>query len=426
MDRPGAPPQISGRRPAGRKQAEPNTMGRIAAQGIQGAPSRTPLTPPGRGGNPPGDPAFGAHRCLPTPREGRSRSAWAGLPPPISPLFISPSIRVGIPRESSRRPAAGAEGRSENPRTCAWPGPGSLRCMAGASGPRRRFPRAGEARFPRVQPSPARAALVGHQPTAVCWWRVRPRPGFQVIDAFSRIVPPGRGCYNRAPSPPAIDRTIDALGICAARCAAARHHLARSVATGPGRAANAPISWPGANRGRHRPRHHHLRRGQALGQGCMPLLDRRRPARHRLRYRRRFHTGLGWLRIRPGDARSDRRLAFVPLGVVSITEQFGIEPAASQDIAPPSRAWCAWSSRTLPPPSAPATAISADAVQMLGTSGTVTTLAGINPQPAAYDRALVDSLLHRFPAIDRIQHRSRPAQCRQAQLGCRRRGAPIW
>jgi exopolyphosphatase/guanosine-5'-triphosphate,3'-diphosphate pyrophosphatase len=138
-------------------------------------------------------------------------------------------------------PAAGSEcGESE---ARAAPGACSATARPGLSSPEAAGPgSAGDAAAARETPKPAYAALdLG---TNNCRLLVaRPsRRGFKVIDAFSRIIRLGEGVSSSGRlSEAAIERTIEALQVCAAKIA--RHRVARSglIATEACRlAVNAP------------------------------------------------------------------------------------------------------------------------------------------------------------------------------------------
>lgn len=281
----------------------------------------------------------------------------------------------------------------------------------GASGPPReaRF-RAEEARFRARAAKPGQIMAALDLGTNNCRLLVarQAASGFQVIDAFSRIVRLGEGVLQSgALSEAAIDRTIDALKICAAKMQRRGVTLARSVATEACRRAANGTDFVARARNEAGIGLDIITSGEEAElafKGCMPLLDR--GVQHAIVFDiGGGSTELGWLRIRPGDAPQIVAWHSVPLGVVSISEQFGIEPAPGQD----HRAFYEGMVRLVQDHLEPfhraigaGNAISAGQVQMLGTSGTVTTLAGINLNLARYDRSLVDGCFIDFPAIDRI------------------------
>jgi exopolyphosphatase/guanosine-5'-triphosphate,3'-diphosphate pyrophosphatase len=104
----------------------------------------------------------------------------------------------------------------------------------------------------------------------------------------------------------------------------------------------------------------------------------------------------------------------MPLGVVTLTERFGAEAAPSEspaefyermveevqdDLAPFAQAIGAHR------------LIARGQVQLLGTSGTVTTLSGIRMELPRYDRSVVDGSFLEFGDVDRISKRLAEQNC---------------
>jgi len=232
--------------------------------------------------------------------------------------------------------------------------------------------------------------------------------GFHVIDAFSRIVRLGEGVAQTGRlSDAAIDRTIAALKICAGKMARRGVTLSRAVATEACRRADNCADFVARSVSETGVRLDIITTGeeaQLAFKGCLPLLDKHRP------YAIVFDIGggsteLGWLRFRPNRPPEMVAWHSVPLGVVSMTERFGTEPNAGEDgeafyarmvdlvaahLEPLQRAISA------------SRAIGAGEVQMLGTSGTVTTLAGIHLGLPRYDRNQVDGSYLDFADVERI------------------------
>jgi exopolyphosphatase/guanosine-5'-triphosphate,3'-diphosphate pyrophosphatase len=232
--------------------------------------------------------------------------------------------------------------------------------------------------------------------------------GFHVIDAFSRIVRLGEGVSQTGRlSDAAIDRTLEALKICAGKMARRGVTLSRAVATEACRRAENCAEFVGRTLDETGVRLDIITTGeeaQLAFKGCLPLLDKHRP------FAIVFDIGggsteLGWLRFRPGQAPEMVAWHSVPLGVVSMTERFGTDPApgesteafydrmvelVAQHLEPLHRAISAQR------------AIGAGEVQMLGTSGTVTTLAGIRLGLGRYDRGQVDGSYLDFADVERI------------------------
>src|SRR5690606_13674960 len=122
--------------------------------------------------------------------------------------------------------------------------------------------------------------------------------------------------------------------------------------------------------------------------GCTPLLDWGYP-RALVFDIGGGSTELGWLDLTPG--RPPELLAWlsIPIGVVTLTERYGgsllppgIYEKMVEDVLEPLRSFEA-TNRI-------ADHVAAGAVQMIGTSGTVTTLAGVHIGLPRYDRAVID------------------------------------
>jgi len=232
--------------------------------------------------------------------------------------------------------------------------------------------------------------------------------GMRIVDSFSRIVRLGEGLASSGVlSEPAMRRTIEALEICSAKLRQRHVTHARFVATEACRRA--------ANCGEFL-----LRVREATGldleiiptgeearlalAGCAPLLDPRVP--HALV----FDIGGGsteilWVgvrRRRSGRLRTEiRGVISLPFGVVSLTENFlrGDPPGLEFDdmVAQVRSAFLDFDAEWRI-----GQQIARGGVQMLGSSGTVTTLAGIQLGLARYDRSRVDGLLLGFADIAQI------------------------
>ncbi|MCK6454033.1 MAG: Ppx/GppA family phosphatase [Alphaproteobacteria bacterium] len=264
----------------------------------------------------------------------------------------------------------------------------------------------------------------------------RPREdGFRVIDAFSRIVRLGEGLgANGALSEPAMGRTIEALKVCASKIQRRGVTHARHVATEAcRRASNCQdfVERVRAETGLVLEIITSREEAELALAGCAPLLD---PLRSHALV---FDIGGGstellWLKVgvrrapaddpaglpnigapRPTDGRSawGSTLALepidwisLPLGVVGLSERCG-----------PDRPLAAWYEETAGEVAAMlapferrhgiARLIAEGAVQMLGSSGTVTTLAGVNLRLPRYDRSFVDGTYLAFDDIDRVSRR---------------------
>lgn len=241
-------------------------------------------------------------------------------------------------------------------------------------------------------------------------------PSFRVVDAFSRIVRLGEGLEaTGALSEAAMARTLDALRVCAAKIANRRVAGARCVATEAcRRAVNCRefLTRVQDEIGIELEIISTAEEARLVVSGCAPLLHPRTP------YAIVFDIGGGsteivWLRH--GDT-GNRRVAHgkgeepkteilgsisLPFGVVTFTERFGgIEVSPSVY-----RAMVAEAEAALGPFERAhriAREVEARRVQMVGSSGTVTTLAGIHLALPRYIRAMVDGSTLTFDQIDRV------------------------
>jgi len=242
----------------------------------------------------------------------------------------------------------------------------------------------------------------------------RPAPwghggGFRVVDAFSRIVRLGEGLEaTGALSEAAMARTLDALKVCAGKITQRRVCAGRSVATEACRRA--------ANCGEFLARVRDevgleleiistAEEARLVVSGCAPLLHPRLP------YAIVFDIGGGsteivWLHHgrrqggRPARPEIHGSIS-LPFGVVTFTERFGgveVTPSiynAMVDEAEAALAPFEHEHRIR-------RHIAARRVQMIGSSGTVTTLAGIHLALPRYIRALVDGSTLTFAQIDKV------------------------
>ena len=218
--------------------------------------------------------------------------------------------------------------------------------------------------------------------------------GFRVIDAFSRIVRLGEGVTATGMlSEAAILRTLDALEICAGKIAYRGVTRARYVATEACRRAENCESFLGR-----------VRRATGIAietitteeearlavNGCAPLLDPTLP------YAIVFDIGGGsteliWLRLPADPAREPEILGVIslPFGVVTFTERYGGDAISTADyeamVGEVQVAMASFAQRH-----GIVEAVAGGGVQMLGSSGTVTTLAGIRLGLPRYNRNVVD------------------------------------
>jgi exopolyphosphatase/guanosine-5'-triphosphate,3'-diphosphate pyrophosphatase len=220
----------------------------------------------------------------------------------------------------------------------------------------------------------------------------RPAPGgFRIVDAFSRVVRLGEGLDETGRlSRASMERAIDALRVCASKIRRRGVSMGRYVATAACRNAencDQFIDRVEAETGLIIETITAQEEARLTVAGCFPLLDGHAP--HSLV----FDIGGGstevmWL-VRDGDAMEMVDWISMPFGVVSLTERFGQGPfdaaifgAIVEELLVELTPFCEAHgiSRHVQDAS----------VQMLGSSGTVTTLAGLTMELTRYDRSRVD------------------------------------
>lgn len=233
-----------------------------------------------------------------------------------------------------------------------------------------------------------------------------PNGNFRVIDSFSRIVRLGEGVSRSGElSAVAMDRTIAALKICAAHIARHKVQRVRAIVTEAARRArNADLFLARAA----------AEAGIALSivsaddeaalaaLGCAPLIGRK--------YQGALVFDIGggsteiiWL---CGAAKTTRTLysASVPIGVVSLAEEFGEAAHDHAGFVKMRRAMTARFAEIRKTADA-AGAFDVRAHHLLGTSGTVTTLAAIALGLPRYNRIRVDASWHETSAVQAVVDR---------------------
>ncbi len=219
-----------------------------------------------------------------------------------------------------------------------------------------------------------------------------------VVDSFSRIVRLGEGLTRHERlSEAAMARTLAALKVCARIIARHRCAAVRCVATEAcRRAANGMEFLRRVRRvtGLELELLDHAQEARLAMLGCLPLADP--DARHLLVVDiGGGSTDLLWLDRRGEPGGSEPGIAFsLPLGVVTLAETFGrqVDPEAYArmvELVHDQLASVAPAATRTPP----------EGVEMLGTSGTVTTLAALHIGLRRYDRRKVDGLALPFEAI---------------------------
>ncbi|HEX4261540.1 MAG TPA: Ppx/GppA phosphatase family protein [Acetobacteraceae bacterium] len=231
--------------------------------------------------------------------------------------------------------------------------------------------------------------------------------GFRVLDSFSRIVRLGEGLHDTGRlNPDAMDRALAALRACADRLARRPVRAVRAIATEACRRA--------ANGGEFLAR---VRRDTGLGidvistreeaelalESCAPLL--RGGGRRALLFDiGGGSTELAWVRLggHGGDPAAPPSLIgtiSLPVGVVTLSERFGADgytAAGFEAMVADTLARLAAFERV----HCIAHEIAQGGVRMVGTSGTVTTLAGISLGLTRYRRPLVDGAVLTSEAAD--------------------------
>jgi exopolyphosphatase/guanosine-5'-triphosphate,3'-diphosphate pyrophosphatase len=254
------------------------------------------------------------------------------------------------------------------------------------------------------------------------------RRGFRVIDAFSRIVRLGEGLAATGRlSDAAMERTIEALKICAGKVAHRQVTDARYVATEACRRATNCAEFLArveADTGIAIEIISSDEEARLVVAGCAPLLDRR--VAHALVFDiGGGSTELVWLSL-PRDPRHLPRVeGFVslPEGVVTLSDRYG-----GREVTPETYGAMVAEMRAALLPFEErcgiAGAIARGGVQMLGSSGTVTTLAGIHLALPRYNRATVDGSELSFDSVRDVTARLRAmsygARAAEACIGSER------
>ncbi|MTJ82317.1 MAG: Ppx/GppA family phosphatase [Telmatospirillum sp.] len=250
--------------------------------------------------------------------------------------------------------------------------------------------------------------------------------GIRVIEAFSRVTRLGEGlAATGVLSPDAIDRSLDALRQCAQRLQRRGVRRVRAVATEACRRASNGEAFLHRV---HRETGIRLETISAEDEarlaltGCAPLLDRSRP------YALVFDIGGGsteLVKVRlgsggngTGTADTVEALASLPVGVVTLAESEGSRLETPEGYA----AITGRLVETFRPFERQAglePVAAGGGLHLLGTSGTVTTLAGVHLDLLRYDRSQVDGLVLDFDDIAAISRRlARATHTERAAIPC--------
>ena len=254
------------------------------------------------------------------------------------------------------------------------------------------------------------------------------RDGFRVVDAFSRIVRLGEGLGStRRLAEDAIQRTIDALKICSNKMAQRGVNRARLIATEACRAAENSDDFMGrveAETGLKLEIIDRETEAALAAAGCAALAD---PKAESVVL---FDIGGGSTEIVWLDAACEGRRSIskrmrswtsLPLGVVTLSERHGGREVSYQsyqgmvdEVQNHLREFAA----ALPGSAQPAH------FHLLGTSGTVTTLAGVHLGLPRYDRRAVDGIWMSSDQVSTIVSRllamSYPERVQSACIGTER------
>jgi exopolyphosphatase/guanosine-5'-triphosphate,3'-diphosphate pyrophosphatase len=216
--------------------------------------------------------------------------------------------------------------------------------------------------------------------------------GFRVVDSFSRIIRLGEGISATGSiSEAAIDRAIAALSICSDKIRYRKAKRLRLIATEACRAADNADSFRARVASETGIRLEVIDRETEATLaviGCSPLLDPRG------RGAILFDIGGGSTELvrieRDPEANAPPRIKAwmsIPLGVVTLAEHFG-----GRDVSADSYARMVAEVAQYVAPFAAEHARDISDMHMLGTSGTVTTLAGVHLNLTRYDRRRIDGV----------------------------------
>ncbi|HEX4270036.1 MAG TPA: Ppx/GppA phosphatase family protein [Rhizomicrobium sp.] len=249
------------------------------------------------------------------------------------------------------------------------------------------------------------------------------RGGFRVVDSFSRIVRLGEGVSQSGLlSDAALDRTIAALKICSDRIAKHDVTRVRAIATQAARLArnaDALVRRAHDEAGLDITVISAEEEADLAAEGCAPLIGRR--------YRGALVFDIGggsteiiWLQKSPEGPRK-KMATSMPVGVVSLAENYGA--AASTRIGF-DRMFADLCARLAPFAEAMGEEFDGRKYHLLGTSGTVTTLAAIALKLPRYNRTRVDGswheTVHMLKVVDRLVGLDTAALAQIGSIGAER------
>ncbi len=242
------------------------------------------------------------------------------------------------------------------------------------------------------------------------------RKGFQIVDAFSRIIRLGEGVSETGQlSKQAMERTIDALQVCATKMnynRVSRSHLVATQACRSAQNSQEFIDQVKRKTGLELDVICQETEAKLAVSGCITLID------EACDYALIFDIGGGsseliWLDVsktsdKEGQSCIRSKEAIVawtslPVGVVTLAEKFGGQQVSAQDFSN----MIAYV-KTLFTDFAKDVATKIDLenakLHFLGTSGTVTTIAGVHLSLDVYDRQQVDGLWMQSQDVEKISH----------------------
>jgi exopolyphosphatase / guanosine-5'-triphosphate,3'-diphosphate pyrophosphatase len=231
---------------------------------------------------------------------------------------------------------------------------------------------------------------------------------FRIVDAYSRGVRLGEGLgVNGALGEAAMGRAIDALAVCAARIRRGPVARVRAVATQACRqAANAGafLARAAAETGIELTPITAAEEAELTLAGCAQLVDPSCP--HVLM----FDIGGGstevmWVKQAQGLAPRIRAMASLPYGVVSFAERYGSDRVSPDRYRAMVAAVDADLVRFDKENGIGEALAGGGGVQMLGSSGTVTTLAAVHLRLPHYQRSRVDGVVVDFDSMARVSRR---------------------
>jgi len=220
------------------------------------------------------------------------------------------------------------------------------------------------------------------------------RSGFRVIDAFSRIVRLGEGVgANNMLSEAAMDRTIEALKVCAEKLARRNVTCMRHVATEACRVAENSGEFVARVKSETGINLDVITAGEEARlavMGCQSLIA---PGNRNALV---FDIGGGsteliWVRVRKGRASEIRGWMSIPWGVVNLSEKFGVPGGTLSDVDYKSMVDTVCGHlQSFEDAHLISEVVGQRRTQFLGTSGTVTTLASLHLELPRYIREKVD------------------------------------